>query len=398
MLASFLVIATLAQAGPAGAPAPVHDPVGTTVHSHDAVNAPMHDVNPHIEIRVDSLRRQVVLTVGPVHVPAGGHDGHEGADTHLQFAWPVAGWVRGYGIEVLDADGRVLPRSMLHHAGVANLERRQLPYRLVERLFAAGAETSPVMLPSSMGLPLSRGQQMVVYFHLVNDTDRPLDGVVLRISLAWIPPGGREPRSVFPLFLNANAEYAATSAFDLPPGTYERSSEFTLPISGRLRGLGGHMHDYATEVRLEDVEKGKVLARLRAKRAPDGQLVSLGRTIFLFKPRGLRLTANRRYRVVGVYNNPTCETIPLGGMAHMAGPFTPDDLRSWPQVDPDDSLFQTDLASLVGNDATPPARTEMHDHAARSGKAEEPAQRNTIPCSSRTAGAAGSRSAPGSAQ
>jgi hypothetical protein len=78
---------------------------------------------------------------------------------------------------------------------------------------------------------------------------------------------------VFPLFMDANpTDPDGTRAFDVPPGVSARSGEFTLPTGGRLRALGGHLHDYAVEIRLEDVMTGKVLARLKTKRLADGRL------------------------------------------------------------------------------------------------------------------------------
>jgi hypothetical protein len=93
---------------------------------------------------------------------------------------------------------------------------------------------------------------------------------------------------------------------------------------------------------------GKVLVRLKTRRRPDGGLISVGSTRFVFNPGGLRLVAGRRYRVVAVYDNPGAETIPAGAMAFIAGPYIPDDAAAWPAIDPGDALFQEDLAGMAG--------------------------------------------------
>lgn len=234
-----------------------------------ALSTPVSGVEPtsDVQVRVDSERREVVLTVGPIRIPEATPYSHH-SESHLRFRWPVRGWARGYRFELFDAAGRALPRELLHHAGVANLERRQLPYPFVERLFAVGRETGPVMLPASMGVPMAPDQQLVFYYALVNATASPIDGVMLRLSIAFTPEGAGRPRSVFP-----------------------------------------------------------------------------------FKRRGLRLAVNRRYRVVGVYDNPTSVTIPGGAMAFMAGPFIPDDERRWPAIDGTDPAFRQDLAGLLGEGA-----------------------------------------------
>jgi hypothetical protein len=111
------------------------------------------------------------------------------------------------------------------------------------------------------------------------------------------------------------------------------------------------LHDYAVEMRLEDVRTGKILARLKTKRHADGRLIEVNSTRFVFKRGGLYLAANHQYRVIAVYDNPTSATIPAGAMAFMAGPFIPDDVGRWPSIDATDPVFREDLAGLLGEGA-----------------------------------------------
>lgn len=315
------------------------------------------DAGSDIEIRVDSVKHQISVTAGPMSIPITKDYTQHGAETYVNFRWPVSGWVSGYRIDVVDSAGALMPRELLHHAGMANLDRRQLAYPLAERLFAAGRETTPVMLPGSMGLPLDADQKMSFYYMLMNETDKVVDGARLRVTLTWIPAGTKGVKNILPLLLNANgAGYGPT--FDMPAGLSSTTAEFTLSEGGRVRTMGGHMHDYAREIRLEDVATGKVLVRLEANRARDGSVESMERTNFLLRRNGLRLSANRRYRVVAVYDNPTGETI-QGAMGLMVGAFIPDDLGRWPAIDTADPVFQNDLASL---DEVRPASVHAHQH------------------------------------
>lgn len=302
-----------------------------------------------VEVREDVTRREIVVRVSGIDVPAGLAYAHHPEEHREPFAWPSTGWLRGYRIDVLDGQGKPLPREVFHHAGVANLDRRQLAYPQVERLVAVGRETAPVLLPESMGVPLVKGQQMLMYFALVNPTDQPLVGVTLQLTVSWIPEAAGAPKPVFPVAFDANPKSTGgTRAFDLPPGVSATSAEFSLPVGGHLRALGAHLHDYAVEVRLEDVVSGKVLVRLAARRDATGTLLSVDSTRFLLKRKGLHLEPNRRYRVVGVYDNPTGETIRDGAMAFLAGPFSPDDVALWPKVDPANAEYQTDRAGILG--------------------------------------------------
>ena len=154
------------------------------------------------------------------------------------------------------------------------------------------------------------------------------------------------------MYLDANPKpTGGTRSFDVPAGISVTSSEFKLPVAGRLRALGAHLHDYAVEMRLEDVLTGKVMARIKTKRQPDGRLISVNMTRFVFKRGGLWLAANHPYRVVAVYDNPTSATIPDGAMAFLVGPFIADDAKLWPSVDATDQVFQEDLAVLLGKSA-----------------------------------------------
>jgi hypothetical protein len=301
------------------------------------------------DVRVDALRQEVVVSTRGVSIPAGAHYGHHALESYAPFRWPLRCWARGYELEMVDAHGRALSRELLHHAGVANLDRRQLAYSSVERMIGIGRETGRVVLPSSLGVPMTAGQQLVFYYALVNPTREPIEDVTLRLRVRITPESPASPRDVLPVFFDANPKPPpGTRSFDVPPGLSVTSAEFTLPVGGYLRAAGGHLHDYAVEVRLEDVTTGKRLARLTTKRHADGRLISVSSNRFVFKRRGLRLAADRRYRVVAVYDNPTGETIADGAMAFIAGPFIPDDVRRWPAVDRGDAAFEFDRAGLLG--------------------------------------------------
>ena len=306
---------------------------------------------PSARAIVDSARRVVIVSVGPVTIPASvPYDQHVGP-APIGIEWPVSGWIRGFRIDVVDSSGRVLPRELLHHAGIANDDRRQLVSPAAERLIAAGQETDAVLLPKSMGVPLDRGSRLLVYFALVNPTYAEIVGATLRVEVAWTPEHAARPRDVLPFALDAYPVLGAASTFDAPPGRSEQVREFTLPVGGHLRALGGHLHDHGVELRLEDVASGAVLARIAATRTADGRVTGVSRTRFLLKRHGLRLDASRLYRIVGVYDNPTASPI-RGAMAGLVGVFTPDDIRRWPALDRTDPEYRADRAWLMDQEST----------------------------------------------
>jgi len=308
---------------------------------------------PPVSVKVDSARHEVTITSGPWKLPnmppmddhammdMGAHDAPV-----QHFTWPVDGWYRGFKYQLVDAQGTVLDRRIMHHMIMVNFDRRQLLYPALERLGGAGSETADAAVPKTIGVPLSKGMDLGFYIMWHNETGKDLDAVYLKYSMLWMPTNQNpRPVSSLPIYMDVNLTVGGSNMFDAPPGRFTKSYEFTLPIGGRLLGVGGHLHDYGSLVRLEDVKTGKVLAQVTAKRDSAGHVLGVSRKLFGVSGEGLKLEGGRQYRVVGVYDNPTSKTSP-GVMAHMVGLFVPEDLNQWPKVDTSDPTLRKDLASL----------------------------------------------------
>jgi hypothetical protein len=306
------------------------------------------DVDPQVSITVDSARGEVVITAGPYDLPNMPPDMaemHNGTPQVLRFDWPVDGGLRGVNLSMQDASGRELPSSVIHHLIAVNFDRRQIVYQMVERLFGWGKETDPIMLPAGVGVPLAKGQHLGVYAMWHNDSGRDIHNAYLKMTLAWIPKA-RLQNPVFPMYVDVNNHIGGVTTFDVPPGKSTQSYEFEFPVSGRLIGIGGHLHDYGAAVRFEDAVSGKVLVRLKSDRNAKGEISKVGRFIWGFHEEALPIEANHKYRVVAEYENPTGKTIPQGGMGHINGVFSPDDIAQWPKLDPSNPEVKLDIATL----------------------------------------------------
>jgi hypothetical protein len=343
-----------AQAGERACPAGAELRASVSESAHAAA-MPGMDMSASA-VQVDSARREIRIVAGPFRIAAMAHESDDMMmmDTPvLRVSWPVNGWVRGYSVQLCDGDasrGAELAHGMVHHVGLANYSRRELLYPMVERLMAVGKETPRVSLPSGVGVPLARGDTLGLYSAFHDVDGKTVEHAYVIVTLPWIPAGHSHPIDVMPFFADANCVVGGTSAWDLPPGRSEKSSEFTMPLGGSILALGGHVHDYARSVRLEDAENGKVLVRLDTKLTSDGHLVALGKRVFGFHEEGLPLLANHRYRVVAEYDNPTGHVLKQGGMASMAGAFVPDDVRQWPRLDPLNADVKRDIASVGAHD------------------------------------------------
>ena len=178
--------------------------------------------------------------------------------------------MRGFRLEVRDRDGNLLPRHIMHHLIMVNFARRQLLYQAAERLMGAGTETEDASIPRTIGVPMKTGMDLGLYVAWHNDIGHDLEGVQLKVILLWTPANQNpRPVDVLPIYMDVNLTVGASNMFDVPPGRSTKAYEFTIPITGRLLGVSGHLHDYGVLLRLEDAESGRVLTTVtRAPRRP----------------------------------------------------------------------------------------------------------------------------------
>lgn len=333
-----------------------------TTLTASAVTPRMPLVEPQISISVDSAHNEVTVTAGPYdlpNMPPEMAEMHMGTPQVLRFDWPIDGGLRGFNLSMQTEDGKPLPKSVIHHLIAVNFDRRQIVYQMVERLFGWGKETEPVMLPAGVGVPLAKGQHLGVYAMWHNDSGHDIHNAYLRMTLPYIPKS-RLQNPVLPMYVDVNNHIGGVTTFDIPPGKSTRAFEFEFPLSGRLIGIGGHLHDYGAAMRFEDAETGKVLVRLKSDRDKNGEISKVGRFIWGFHEEALPIEAHHKYRVVAEYENPTGKTIPQGGMGHINGVFSPDNMAEWPVLDLANADIQRDIQTL-------PSYTEMR--ASRPSKA-----------------------------
>jgi len=312
---------------------------------------------PKLAVSVDSGRREVVITAGPFVIPP--HQADEMAmamdmDQAMRngeieagrFPWPVTSLFRSVELAVTDSLGHPLPRRLLHHLNLINFDRRQLIYPLAERFIGFGQETEDIELPRTAGLPLSHGQRIGLYVMWDNGTGQALEGVCVRLIFHWVPANQQPPAlPVMPLIVDAHLQAGGTDGFSVPPGGSVTTVMFTPPISGHLLGATGHLHDHGLWVRLEDAENGKTIVTVEAKRDSAGRVLSMGRHILALNSEGPHLLAGHRYRLSVAYDNPTTDTL-REVMGFLYGAYVPDNLSSWPLIDPGNAEYLADLASL----------------------------------------------------
>ncbi len=306
---------------------------------------------PRATVTFDPERQRLTVEVPVGDVPAAGPTGMYMRSLPVgQAVIPASGTIYSIATEVVDAQGHQLPRSLLHHVNLTDPTRRELFLPISLHIFAASKETPPLALPGLMlGLPLAKGQRLLVTGMVGNQTSTAYRGVRFRVILGYRPEGRLWPLwhaypwvldAMFPLGKGADG----SKAFDLPPGVTVKSWEGTPAVGGYILGVGGHVHDYATAVDLTDVVTGQVIWHGRPEHDSAGRVLLLPVTRFFNWHRlGVRIEPMHRYRITVTYYNGTGHLLRDGGMGAVAGLFVPDGSTPWPAVDTTNALYRADL-------------------------------------------------------
>ncbi len=107
-----------------------------------------------------------------------------------------------------------------------------------------------------------------------------------------------------------------------------QTGRFDLKYSGKLLGVGGHMHDYGKQLMLSVLkpspatgQQPDVIASLVSKLDDEGRLLSIPIVTF-FQGGGYPLVKGATVEVVGTYGKPRVPN--ADGMAIVVGYFLPD--------------------------------------------------------------------------
>jgi hypothetical protein len=285
------------------------------------------------------------VVVGPVALPEGG------AHVRLPIQMidmPVDGWLHGFEIVMTDGEGSELPSRLLHHINFIDPNHRELFASIPRRIMAAGQETSSESMPWFLGYPVDANQPIIVSAMFGNEfaADYPEVYARVRFNYSQEGEGMFDPWfDVYPFYMDVMGPVGLKD-FPLPPGKSTQSWEGTPAVDGRMLALGGHVHDYADELRLEDVTTGKVLWRAEPIVSESGQTVGVPVSKLWWKL-GVKLHADHAYRVVVEYTNPTDETIAGGGMGAIGGVAWVSRKTEWPVLDKTDTEYVADLTNTL---------------------------------------------------
>ncbi len=313
-----------------------------------ATAASAQSVATRIEDQPD--RKQLAILIGPVDLPAmdmshGNHD-----DISMMVLPPVATvtipkdvYLHGFDFDVVDAEGKVVPRQVVHHLNLIDPGHRELFLPISQRVGAIGGETGAQDLGTVakyiVGMPLKQGQQVVVSLMLHNPTGKDIKGATVRYYWKYLPGGRPWPLLGLQPFQMDVSFPAGDKSFDIPPGESSKSWEGKPSVPGRVMVIGGHLHELATSLRFEDVTNNRLIWEGKPHTDEEGNVnhLAIG---YLYKTFGAKVQPENTYRVSVTYVNPTADTLKGGGMGVVAGVFLPGD--EWPATNLSDSLYVLD--------------------------------------------------------
>ncbi|MDX1396049.1 MAG: hypothetical protein R3195_16825 [Gemmatimonadota bacterium] len=321
---------------------------GQAGHEHRAQPDPGEAQSGLLDVLDRADERTLVIELGPIDLPAN-TDHHALEQIPVQFGEiPFDFTIRSLFADIVDEEGELVPREVLHHANLLDPTRRELFLPIMLRIMAASHETPRVSVPGWLfGIPMRGGSPFLALAMLHNPTDRDYRGVRVRLQLGYERRELLPMYSIVPFHLDTMFPQAERKAFDLPPGRSSKSYESKPAVDGMIVGLSGHLHRYATRLRLEDVTTGEVLYDVRPATDDDGHIEEIPVLLHRGKGLGARVHASHVYRVTAEYLNPTAETIVDGGMGAVAGAFIP--LDEWPRADTTHPLYVADRQWVIAS-------------------------------------------------
>lgn len=298
-----------------------------------AQHAPRGDAE--LAVRNDTAAGVLTVRLGPLDLPAETHHGQveQAPDRYLEI--PVDGWLVAYHPRLTDAAGETIPGRLLHHVAFWNTERPDfLCPEKEEHIFGAGGEMNDWPALPGVGYRVFRGDSIRVSTMFHNPTARDYPETYLEVKVRYVREDRvQEPlKNVYPVWFDV--QECGPSGYDLAPGENVTRGEFSMPYSGRLLGVGGHLHDYARSLRLYDESDDREIARLEPELDEEGRIRSMPVVPFLARG-GYRLEEGEKIRVTATYENPTGRRLPEGAMGIVVGYFLPDDSATLAGLRPD---------------------------------------------------------------
>ena len=281
-----------------------------------------------LDQKADQSAQTITLRIGPMTLPA--NTDHMKMPQPPDLTWEISfdGWLLGYTPRLVDAAGNEVPGRVLHHVAFWNENRADfLCPNKEEHIFGAGGELTNWAVIPGYGYYVQKGDRIRIETMVYNPTPTSYDKVFLevRIPFVEVPLGAKAvplPRSVYPTWMDVQS--CGNSGYDLKPGKNVTTGTVQVKYDGILLGVGGHMHDYAKQIVLEDTTRNETVATLDPTVDDKGQLLSVPVVTF-FDKGGYKFASGDTLKITATYDNPTGKLLRDGAMGIVVGYFVPND-------------------------------------------------------------------------
>ena len=290
---------------------------------HEHHHAPQA-IAAKLSVHDDPASQTLTVRLGPANLPA--NTGHmkvaQPPTAYLKI--PFDGWLIAYHPRLVDESGNSLPGRLLHHAAFYNTDRPDfLCPNKREHIFGAGGEMNDWPAVPGFGYPVRAGDSILIRSMFHNPTKTSHPSTYLEVRMEYRRSGAdAQLKSVYPTWIDV--KQCGESSYTLKPGRNFTTGTAIVKYSGILLGLGGHLHDYGQQVRVENATRNETIASLDAKLDSTGHIRSMPIAYFIQRG-GYRLNADDQVKVSATYDNPTGHDLPEGAMGIAVGYFLPDD-------------------------------------------------------------------------
>jgi hypothetical protein len=275
-----------------------------------------------LEQQVDTATHTITVREGPITLPANTNHMMMPQPPDVFWTIPVHGFLLAYTPRLVDANGNAVPGTVLHHTAFWNTDRSDfLCPNKEEHIFGAGSELTNWIEIPGYGYRVQKGDKIRIETMVHNPTTTAYDKVYLEVKIPYADSSA-STKSVYPTWMDVQS--CGNSSYDLKAGKNENTGTVAVKYNGVLLGVGGHMHDYAKQIILEDTTRKETVAALDAKVDEKGQLLSMPVVTF-FDRGGYKFAAGDQLRITASYDNPTGKQLRAGAMGIVVGYFLPAD-------------------------------------------------------------------------
>ena len=275
-----------------------------------------------LEQQVDPATHVITVREGPITLPANTSHMKMPQPPDVYWTVPLDAFLLAYTPRLVDASGNAVPGIVLHHTAFWNTDRSDfLCPNKEEHIFGAGSELTGWMEVPGYGYRVQKGDKIRVETMVHNPTGTSYDQVYLEVKIPYADSTAAT-KSVYPAWMDVQS--CGNSGYDLKAGKNENTGTVAVKYNGILLGVGGHMHDYARQIVLEDATRKETVATLDAKLDEKGQLLSMPVVTF-FDRGGYKFAAGDLLRITATYDNTTGKPLPSGAMGIVVGYFLPAD-------------------------------------------------------------------------